>query len=143
MLIAVSKWTLLSVFGGTLLVGSAVGWALRGTTGEAPPLAAVSLEPRDLEGRIEGGVDLPAPGPDGGVFQAASATVAPTPTRGAWFRVGAGDTLSEMSQKAYGTVKRVGDISRANPGLDPRRLVKGTLVYIPVRAEPAPARPGR
>lgn len=134
MLVAMSKWTALAVLGVTFVAGSLAGFTLRGSCAQGPPLAA----PADLPPPIEGGVDVPAPptrpssrtsgtGPEVGV-----ATV---PTPGAWFRLGTGDTLSEVSQRAYGTTKRVADLTKANPGLDPRRLPKGTLIYVPKGSE--------
>jgi nucleoid-associated protein YgaU len=42
-----------------------------------------------------------------------------------------GDTLSELSTKYYGTVKKVKVITDANPGLDPRRMPVGTRLKIP------------
>jgi nucleoid-associated protein YgaU len=45
--------------------------------------------------------------------------------------VQSGDTLSEISTKYYGTVKKVKVITDANPGLDPRRMPVGTRLKIP------------
>ncbi len=63
------------------------------------------------------------------------------PTPGHFFVVAPGTTLSEVSKRAYGTVRRVGDLLAANPGVDPAHLKPSTTIYVPVGAEPAP--PGR
>ena len=60
---------------------------------------------------------------------------------GSFFRLGASDTLGEISRKAYGTTKRVADLQRANPSLDPKNLKSGTLIYVPSGREPVPAVP--
>ncbi len=60
------------------------------------------------------------------------------PTPGHFFVVTPGTTLSEVSKRAYGTVRRVGDLLAANPGLDPAHLKTSTPLYVPVGAEPAP-----
>jgi nucleoid-associated protein YgaU len=139
--LSLSKWTALAVLGVTFVFGSVAGFTLRGKDGRTPPLAA----PADLPPPIEGGVDVPLP-PSGprtaAPARASSSAVAATPTPGAWYRLAAGDTLSQVSQRAYGTARRADDIARANPALDPRRLAKGTLVYVPKGTEAAGAPPG-
>jgi phage tail protein X len=123
--VSMSKWAALAVLGVTFGGGSLAGFALRGSCAPGPALAA----PSDLPPPIEGGVDLPSP------RAAPAPSVRSVPTPGAWYRVGTGDTLSEVSQKAYGTSRRVADLVQANPGLDPRRLPTGTLVYVPKGSE--------
>jgi hypothetical protein len=61
---------------------------------------------------------------------------------GHFVRVGSNDTLGEISKRAYGTVRRVADIQRANPGTDPVRLRPGALLYVPMGDEPTPPAPG-
>jgi hypothetical protein len=130
--VSMSRWAALAVLGVTFAGGSLAGFALRGSCAQGPALAA----PTALPPPIEGGVDLP-------VLRAVP-TVRPVPTPGSWYRLGAGDTLSEVSQKAYGTARRVSDLVQANPGLDPRRLRTGTLVYVPRGSEsPGSAPSGR
>ena len=53
-----------------------------------------------------------------------------------------GDTLSEISQRYYGTARHWPDIARANPGLNPNRLRVGEAIVIPDRSSavtPPPA----
>jgi hypothetical protein len=68
--------------------------------------------------------------------------VKPEPTPGHFYKVQAGDTLHEVSVKAYGGIKRLGDLIHANPALDPNKIRIGALVYVPAGTEPVPAGPG-
>jgi nucleoid-associated protein YgaU len=45
--------------------------------------------------------------------------------------VKAGDTLSEIAQRKYGTTKKVKDILKANPGLDPDKIKTGQVIILP------------
>jgi nucleoid-associated protein YgaU len=140
MLVAMSKWTALAVLGVTFAAGSLAGFTLRGTSPSGPALAA----PAELPPPIVGGVDVPVRAdrtPSRAVEPKSDPVVSSVPTPGSWFRLGAGDTLSEVSQRAYGTTKRVADVAKANPGLDPRRIPKGTLVYVPRTSETPSVRP--
>ncbi|MEX1023458.1 MAG: LysM domain-containing protein [Planctomycetota bacterium] len=49
-----------------------------------------------------------------------------------------GDTLSEVSLSQLGTSKRWGDIVKANPGLDPKRLRVGMRLRMPARSVAVP-----
>jgi nucleoid-associated protein YgaU len=51
-----------------------------------------------------------------------------------------GDTLGEISQQHYGTSKKWEDIVKANPGLDPERLVPGMKLIIPGKQKHAASR---
>ena len=64
----------------------------------------------------------------------------PTPTAGHIYRVEAGDTLSEIAERAYGSTKRLPELLAANPGLEPTRMRRGTLVYVPLE-KAAPSGP--
>ena len=54
------------------------------------------------------------------------------------YRVRAGDTLSEIAQTQLGTMRRLREIERLNPGLDPHRVKPGQGVAMPPRKRPAP-----
>jgi hypothetical protein len=66
----------------------------------------------------------------------------PEPTPGHFYRVQAGDTLHEVAVRAYGGIKRLGDLIHANPALDPNKIRIGALVYVPAGTEAVPAGPG-
>jgi nucleoid-associated protein YgaU len=89
-----------------------------------------------------------APGPDGAPFPPATAPpappvvgITPTPTPGAFYAIGANDTLAEISKRAYGTTRRVRDLEASNPSVDARRMRPGSFLYVPVGAEPTPKAP--
>jgi nucleoid-associated protein YgaU len=50
---------------------------------------------------------------------------------GEWYIIKRGDTLSEISQRKYGTSKLWRKILEANPGLDPRAMSIGQKILIP------------
>jgi LysM repeat protein len=50
---------------------------------------------------------------------------------GTWHTIARGDTLQAISQRYFGTTRRHGEIKRANPGLNDRRLVIGAKLWIP------------
>jgi hypothetical protein len=68
--------------------------------------------------------------------------VKPVPTPGHFYKVQAGDTLHEVAVRAYGGIRRLGDLIHANPALDPNRIRIGAMVYVPAGAEAPPAGPG-
>jgi len=53
--------------------------------------------------------------------------------------IAAGETLSDISLKYYGTITRWEDIVSANPGVDPSRLRIGRELKIPPRPVKKPA----
>ena len=57
---------------------------------------------------------------------------------GSFYRIVERETLSDVAKRAYGSTKRTADLVAANPTLDPKRLAPGTLIYVPVGAEPTP-----
>jgi nucleoid-associated protein YgaU len=138
MLVSMSKWTAMAVIGTTFAAGIGGGWLLQRTrSGEGPALASTVSSPAAVP--VE---PIAAPSPVG-VRPPATPAVAikAVPAAGSFFRLGASDTLSEISRKAYGTTKRVADLQRANPSLDPKNLKSGTLIYVPSGREPVPAVP--
>ena len=117
----------------------------------APSRAAATL--KAIEAPAPAAAAAPAgtpPAPAALPIVAGVPTAVPTP--GHIYRVEAGDTLSEIAQKAYGTTKRLAQVLSANPGLDPTKMRRGILVYVPLEkgatapvaasaAPPAPAGP--
>ena len=65
----------------------------------------------------------------------------PTPTPGHIYRVEAGDTLSEITQRAFGSTRRLAEVMAANPGLDATKMKRGTLVYVPLEKGAQPSNP--
>lgn len=132
MLVSMSKWMALGVLGTTFSTGLAAGWVIR--------RAAPVREVRDACPAYvpPPPVEAPVPVTRPGKAAAGAVIVRPTPTPGAYVRLGASDTLGEISKKAYGTARRVGDLQKANPGIDPQRLRPGTLLYVPMGSEIAP-----
>lgn len=59
--------------------------------------------------------------------QAASAGRGP----GVYHEIQRGDVLGTISQRYYGTARRVSEIQAANPGINPSRLVVGDRLWIP------------
>jgi hypothetical protein len=51
-----------------------------------------------------------------------------------------GDTLTEITTRAYGSARRLIDVLKANPGIDPDRLKVGAVVHLPVAPERDAAR---
>lgn len=47
------------------------------------------------------------------------------------YAIKAGDTLSEIAARSYGSARRWHRITKANPGLDPRRLRVGQVIKLP------------
>ena len=113
MVFVVKRWVAVASLATLFAVGAGGGWLATQWWSGSTPLAA--------------------PGP--------ASRGAPAPSRpapGGWYRVEPNDTLSEVSQRAYGTTRRVGDLLAANPGLDPARIRPGALLYVPIGSEPAP-----
>jgi len=54
-------------------------------------------------------------------------------SEGTVYTIRKGDTLSEISQRVYGTAKLWRKILEANPGIDPRALRIGQKIVIPAR----------
>ena len=141
MLVSMTKWTVLGVLGTTFAMGMGGGWLLRRTpSATGPALVAMPAPTQDAQASAgtgpSGPTSLigrpPAPPPT---------AVRAVPTPGTFFRLGPSDTFSEISKKAYGTTKRIADLQRANPTLDPKNLKSGTLVYVPSGREPVPTPP--
>ena len=126
MVLVVKRWVAVASLSTLFAAGAGVGWC---ATQLWPGLAlAAPARPRPEPAR-------------------APATV---PVPGTRYRIEPNDTLSEVSQRAYGTTRHVGDLLAANPGLDPVRIRPGTFVYVPFVPErpvepaaPAPARTPR
>ena len=138
MLVSMSKWTAMAVIGTTFAGGIGGGWLLQQAhSSGGPALAATVSSPAVVP------VDPVAAPISVGVRPPATPTVAikAVPVAGSFFRLGASDTLGEISRKAYGTTRRVADLQRANPSLDPKNLKSGTLIYVPSGREPVPAVP--
>jgi hypothetical protein len=112
MIVVVKRWVAASALVGAFLAGGGTG-LVAGNFLPAHPLAARAPKP-------------------------SSGSPLPRPVPGRYFRVAPDDTLSEISQRAYGTTKRVPDLLAANPGLDPARLRPGTLLYVPRASEKPP-----
>lgn len=85
----------------------------------------------------------PAPNPTSAPEKAAPASPDPTstPTPGHYYKVQAGDTLTALAVRAYGSAKRANDLLKANPAVDPFRMRVGLTIYIPVRDETSPPTP--
>jgi len=49
------------------------------------------------------------------------------------YTIKTGDTLERIARKQYGSARKIDDIRRLNPGLDPRRLRPGQKVRVPAR----------
>lgn len=136
MLLSMSRGLVAGVLGATFAVGGATGWLLHRPSGASPTLSSPAG-------------DGPAPSRDGGQPQGQAPrnpsrpvpVVKSVPTPGHFVRLSKQDTLSEVAQRAYGSTKRLGDLLAANPGLEPTRLLPGTLVYVPVGRETASSTP--
>ncbi|MEZ6234428.1 MAG: LysM peptidoglycan-binding domain-containing protein [Phycisphaerales bacterium] len=50
------------------------------------------------------------------------------------YTIQSGDTLGTIAQRTYGSTRFVNDILAANPGLNPRRLMPGQVITLPVLA---------
>jgi nucleoid-associated protein YgaU len=81
-----------------------------------PPAGAAPVAPVPA---IEGTVVVVDPAPHGG-------TAAKT------YTIKAGDTLGRIAQETTGTCKNVDKLIKANPGLDPKKLLPGKTIVIPV-----------
>ncbi|MBL7223432.1 MAG: LysM peptidoglycan-binding domain-containing protein [Candidatus Brocadiae bacterium] len=63
---------------------------------------------------------------------------APQPTRGRRYHtIQAGDTLTSISRKYYGTIRAIPLLQEANPGLNPRRMPINRRIVIPRRPDSA------
>jgi lipoprotein NlpD len=110
MILIVKRWVAASTLGAAFLAGGGAGLVGGRVLSEPPRALAAGPRARPSPPR-------------------------PDPVPGRHFRVGPNDTLSEISQRAYGTVRRVPDLVAANPGLEPDRLRPGMLLYVPVDSE--------
>ncbi len=141
MLLSMSRGLVAGVLGATFALGAGTGWLLRRPQSDGPALSA----PAEAPAPPSRSVDIPqGPGAPRNPARPV-AVVKAVPTPGHFFRLGRQDTLSEVAKKAYGTTKRLGDLTAANPGLEPTKLTPGTLVYVPVgreTASSAPVEPG-
>ncbi len=118
-------------------------------TAEAIPLPKPPPAPAPLKSAATAKVavaperPVPAAGPAAApavapASPASSTEPAATPTPGRFYKVQPGDTFHVVAVKAYGSGKRVNDLLKANPAVDPYRMRVGLVVWVPVGSETAP-----
>lgn len=54
------------------------------------------------------------------------------------YKVQKGDTLSQIAERELGTVKRQGEVTALNPGLDPAQIRTGSTLLLPARVRVEP-----
>ncbi len=133
MILHMSRGFVLGVLSTVFVVGGLTGYLVRASakSGDTPPLASIE----DLLNAP------PLPQTPSRPTKATPRTTAPVkvaPMPGSFYRLADRETLSEVAKRAYGSTKRTADLVAANPTLDPKRLQPGTLIYVPVGAEPMP-----
>lgn len=52
------------------------------------------------------------------------------------YRIKSGDTLSEVVERELGTIKKLDEVLRLNPGLDSSKLKVDQVIYLPVKPAP-------
>jgi nucleoid-associated protein YgaU len=118
---------------------------MAGGAGLQDPLAEIAPPP----------IDPPAPAPEKPTLivkpevpPSPTPPPAPPPTPPAEERpvarehvIAAGDTLEKISKRHYGTIRHVGALERANPGVDPMRLRLGQKLVVPEISGTAPSAP--
>lgn len=78
---------------------------------------------------IDPGVEEPAPAPI--VKDEPKPAVEPDPPAPTTYTVKSGDTLEKIARDVLGDRKYVGDIQKANPGLNPQRIFVGQVLKLP------------
>jgi phage tail protein X len=142
-----------AVVAGTVVAGGVAGWLARGPAegpthaGASTPVLVASAGSIPPAREATSPPAPPSRAPSGRTPAPRAAALATTtqikaiPTPGHYFRLGANDTLSEVTRRAYGTTKRLSEVLEANPLLDPKRLPPGALVYLPSGTEDVPPAP--
>ena len=49
------------------------------------------------------------------------------------YTIARGDTLSEVAERMLGTTRRLADIQKLNPGINPASVRIGQVIYLPAR----------
>lgn len=137
MILHMSRGFVLGVLSTVFVAGAAAGYLFRGSPGPKPADGPTLASTRDL-------LDAATAAPKGAPVAAKpaparpTASIRPVPTPGGFYRLGDRETLSDVAKRAYGGTKRTSELVTANPGLDPKRLQPGALIYVPVGTEPTP-----